>query len=136
GIVASVVLLALSRAGNVRRGIGFSVAIMLAVGALFGSAVLLSWLARHLVRPRWPFVLRQGMASLYRPGNQTRAVVLALGFGVFLIGTVYQVQHNLLRMMTSRLEEVRANVVFFDVQEEQRLGVDSIARAARVELIQ
>ena len=39
-------------------------------------------------------------------------------------------------MMTSRLDEVRANLVFFDVQEGQRPGVDSIARAARVELIQ
>src|SRR5438270_12068695 len=69
-IAGSVLAIAVTRAGNVRRGIGFSVAIVLAVGALFGSAVLLSWLARHLVRPRWPFVLRQGIASLYRPGNQ------------------------------------------------------------------
>ena len=52
----------------------------------------------------WPFVLRQGVASLYRPGNQTRAVVLALGFGVFLMSTVYQVQDNLLR---TRVGEAR-----------------------------
>src|SRR5438045_5225818 len=108
---------------------------MLAVGALFGSAVLLSWLARHLVRPRWPFVLRQGIASLYRPGNQTRAVVLALGFGVFLMGTLYQVQYNILHSLGLRLGEARANVVFFDVQENQRPGIDSIIRASRYELI-
>src|SRR5438045_6624605 len=104
---------------------------MLAVGALFGSAVLLSWLARHLLRPSWSFVLRQGIASLYRPGNQTRAVVLSLGFGVFLMGTLYQIQHNLLNTMSFRLSEARANVVFFDVQQEQRAGVDSIVRASR-----
>jgi putative ABC transport system permease protein len=128
-IVASVVLLALSRAGNVRRGIGFSVAIVFAVGALFGSAVLLSWLARHIVRPRWPFVLRQGIASLYRPGNQTRAVVLSLGFGVFLMSTLYQVHHSLVSTLDVKLAQARANLVFFDVQQDQDTGIDSIIRA-------
>ena len=136
GIVASVVLLALSRAGNVRRGIGFSVAIILAVGALFGSAVLLSWLARHLVRPRWPFVLRQGIASLYRPGNQTRAVVLSLGFGVFLMSTLYQVHHSLLKTLDVKLTQARANLVFFDVQQDQDRGVDSIVHANGFAIVQ
>ena len=128
-IVGSIVLLALTRAGNARRGIGFSVAIMLAVGALFGTAVLLSWLAKHLVRPRWPFVLRQGIASLYRPGNQTRAVVLSLGFGVFLMSTLYQVHHSLLKTLDVKLTQARANLVFFDIQQDQETGIDSIIRA-------
>jgi putative ABC transport system permease protein len=128
-IVGSVVLLALTRAGNARRGIGFSVAIMLAVGALFGTAVLFSSLARRLVRPRWPFVLRQGIASLYRPGNQTRAVVLSLGFGVFLMSTLYQVHHSLLKTLDVKLTQARANLVFFDVQQDQETGIDSIIRA-------
>lgn len=128
-IVASVVLLALSRAGNARRGVGFSIAIALAIGALFGSAVLLSWAARRIVRPRWPFVLRQGIASLYRPGNQTRAVVLSLGFGVFLMSTLYQVHHSLLSTLHVKLSQARANLVFFDVQEDQDKGIDSIIHA-------
>ncbi|HKW12209.1 MAG TPA: FtsX-like permease family protein, partial [Gemmatimonadaceae bacterium] len=128
-IVGSVVLLALTRAGDVRRGIGFSVAIMFAVGALFGSAVLLSSLARRAVRPRWPFVLRQGIASLYRPGNQTRSVVLSLGFGVFLMSTLYQVHHSLLKTLDLKLMQARANLVFFDVQQDQAAGIDSIIGA-------
>ena len=86
------------------------------------SASLLSWAARRALRPSWPFPLRQGIASLYRPGNQTRAVVLALGFGVFLMGTLYQVQSNILRSLGVRLDQARANVVFFDVQDGQRAG--------------
>jgi len=62
-------------------------------------------------------------------------VVLALGFGVFLMGTLYQAQYNILRSLGLRLGEARANVVFFDVQENQRPGIDSIVRAARLELI-
>ena len=135
-IVGSVVLLAWTRAGNARRGIGFSVAIMLAVGALFGTAVLFSSLARRLVRPRWPFVLRQGIASLYRPGNQTRAVVLSLGFGVFLMSTLYQVHHSLLKTLDVKLTQARANLVFFDVQQDQETGIDSIIRADGYGIVQ
>ena len=83
----------------------------------------------------WPFPIRQGVASLYRPGNQTRSVVLSLGFGVFLMGTLYQVQHNILGSLSTLIGEARANVVFFDVQENQRAGIDSIIHASRNELI-
>ena len=134
-IGASVLGLSLSRANTVKRGVGFAVAIGVAIGVLWLSAVGLSWLARRAIRPSWPFPLRQGVASLYRPGNQTRAVVLALGFGVFLMGTLYQVQYNILRSLDLRLGEARSNVVFFDVQEAQRAGIDSIIRSGGNELI-
>ena len=134
-IAASVLALGLSRANTPRRGVGFTLAIAGAIGILWLSAAGLSWAARRLIRPSWPFPLRQGIASLYRPGNQTRAVVLALGFGVFLMGTLYQVQYNILRSLDLRLGEARANVVFFDVQENQQAGIDSVIHAAREELI-
>jgi len=134
-IAASVLELGLSRANTVQRGIGFTLAIAGAIGILYLSASGLSWLARRSLRPSWPFPLRQGIASLYRPGNQTRAVVLALGFGVFLMGTLYQVQSNILRSLGVRMDQARANVVFFDVQDNQLPGIDSIIRASHYELI-
>jgi len=134
-IAASVLGLGLSRANTFARGVGFTVAIGAVIGILWLSAVMLSWVARRSIRPSWPFPMRQGIASLYRPGNQTRAVVLALGFGVFLMGTLYQVQHNILRSLDIRLGEARANVVFFDVQEGQRAGIDSIVRLSQSDLI-
>jgi putative ABC transport system permease protein len=131
----SVLELGLSRANTIARGVGFTVAIGGSIGILWLSAAFLAWTARKVLRPSWSFPLRQGIASLYRPGNQTRAVVLALGFGVFLMGTLYQVQHNILRGLGTRLGEARANVVFFDVQENQKPGIDSVIRAGRYELI-
>ncbi|PYP76189.1 MAG: hypothetical protein DMD35_19270 [Gemmatimonadetes bacterium] len=136
GIVLSVVALGVARADNPRQGLGFSAAIGLAVAVLFAAATALSLGARRVVRPSWPFVLRQGVASLYRPGNQTRAVVLALGFGVFLMSTVYQVQHNLLRTVNVKLDASRANVVFFDVQEDQSAPLDSLIRAQGFTVVQ
>ena len=129
-IVLSVAALGIARAENPQQGLGFSAAIAGAVALLYGAAALLSASARKLVRPSWPFVLRQGVASLYRPGNQTRAVVLALGFGVFLMSTVYQVQDNLLRTVSVKLDASKANVLFFDVQEDQGAPLDSMIRAS------
>jgi putative ABC transport system permease protein len=136
GIVLSVAGLGIARAENPLQGLGFSAAIALAVMVLFAAATALSSGARRIVRPSWPFVLRQGVASLYRPGNQTRAVVLALGFGVFLMSTVYQVQHNLLRSVSVKLDASRANVVFFDVQDDQGAPLDSLIRAEGFTVVQ
>ncbi len=135
-IIASVLAIALTRAGNVQRALAYAAAIGGAIGVLWVTAVALAWSARRLARPRWSFVVRQGVANLYRPGNQTQSVILALGFGVFLMSTLYQVQRNLLNQLDVKLEQSRANVVFFDVQEDQEPGIDSLIRAGGHTLIQ
>ncbi|HEY8175366.1 MAG TPA: FtsX-like permease family protein [Gemmatimonadaceae bacterium] len=135
-IVASVFVIALARAGTVQRALYYSGAIGVAIGALWTTAALLAKVAKRVARPKWPFVFRQGVANLYRPGNQTRSVILALGFGVFLMSTLYQVQHNLLRQLDVKLEQARANVVFFDVQEDQERGLDSLIRGSGHTIVQ
>jgi len=135
-LVVSVVGIALTRARTARQAFGMSAATGVAILALAISAALLSWAARKGLRTRWPYVVRQGVANLYRPGNQTRAVVLALGFGAFLVSTLYLVQHNILRRFTTAQAEARGNVVFFDVQQDQHAGVDSIIRANHYDVIQ
>ncbi len=135
-LVLSVVGIALTRAHTTRQALGMSVATGAAILALAISAAVLSWAARKGLRTGWPYVVRQGVANLYRPGNQTRAVVLALGFGAFLVSTLYLVQHNILRRFTTAQAEARGNVVFFDVQQDQHTGVDSIIRANRYDVVQ
>jgi putative ABC transport system permease protein len=135
-IVASVFAIALARAGTVQRALYYSLAIAVAIGVLWITAVFLAKLAKRAGRPKWPFVFRQGVANLYRPGNQTRSVILALGFGVFLMSTLYQVQHNLLRQLDVKLDQARANVVFFDVQEDQERGIDSLIRGSGHTIVQ
>ncbi|MFI5311858.1 MAG: ABC transporter permease, partial [Gemmatimonadales bacterium] len=134
-LVSSVVLLAMARADSWRRGALFAAGIGASLMLLWGSAALLSVLARRAVTPRWPYVVRQGVANLYRPANQTRSVVLALGFGAFLVSTLYLVQANLLKQFNVTAAASKGNLIFFDIQEDQRAGIDSIVRAQGQQLL-
>lgn len=135
-LVLSVIAIAFARAQTPRQAIAMSAATGIAVLALALSAALLSWAARKGLRTRWPYVFRQGVANLYRPGNQTRAVTLALGFGAFLVSTLYLVQNNILGRFTTAAAESRGNVVFFDVQQDQAAGLDSIVRGRGNDVVQ
>ncbi|HEX8848295.1 MAG TPA: FtsX-like permease family protein [Gemmatimonadaceae bacterium] len=135
-LIASVGAIVLGRAEGPREGVGFGVAIAVAVGVLTASAALVSRGARALLRARWPFAVRHGISSLYRPGNQTRAVMLALGFGVFLVSTLYQVGSMLVHRFDLAADTATANVLFFDVQPAQATPLDSTVRAGGWRVVQ
>ncbi len=116
----------MARADDPRVGVGFAVAIALSVGSLTLTAWGAIALARRLTsaaaaRGRWPYVVRQGMANLHRPKNQTRAVVTALGFGVCLLAALYLAEANLLRQVVALTTQAegRPNLVFIDIQQDQ-----------------
>jgi putative ABC transport system permease protein len=133
--VASLLLVTIARARRWQEGVAFAAGILFVIGALWLAAAILSRVARGSVQPYWPFPLRHGVASLHRPGNQTRAVVVSLGFGVFLIGTLYETQSSLLAVTADRLAQLHANVVFFDIQSDQSSGVDSLLALHRTPIL-
>jgi putative ABC transport system permease protein len=124
----SVVLLAVLEAPTPMAGIAFSLGIGVALGLLWGAAVLLMRTVRRLFPSRWPYVWRQGLANLYRPANQTAMVILALGFGAFLLDTVYLVHHNLLRDLRADDTRGRPNLALFDIQPDQREALAALLR--------
>lgn len=135
GVALSVFLLVTMQADGWRTGLGFTVGTGLTLAGLWLAAWLVVRVLRGVRTAGLPYPLRQGLANLYRPGNQTRVVVLALGFGVFLLATLYLVQDNLLRPLMPGAAGARANVVLFDVQESQAAGVDSLLRGSGVEVL-
>ncbi|HYW32520.1 MAG TPA: ABC transporter permease [Gemmatimonas sp.] len=135
-LVSSLIGIILCRIGDVRNGLFIAGGIAGAVLVLWIAATALIAIARRSARPSWPFELRQGVANLHRPANQTRAVTLALGFGAFLLSTVYLVQANLLGRVTATAETAAGNLLFFDVQDNQAAPLDSMLRAQRVDVVQ
>ena len=132
----SVVAVAISRTGDAIEGLLMSLALAVAIGVLYLSAMVLARTARKVLRERWPFVVRQGIANLYRPANQTRAVMLALGFGAFLLSTLYLVQVNVLRQLDIGSAATQANLLLFDIQRDQVAGVEALVREAGAEVMQ
>ena len=129
-LASSIVLVSIFEAGAVRPGLGFSGGIAIALVLLWLAAL---GLCRVLQRfpPRLPYLWRQGLANLHRPANQTATVVLALGFGTFLLATLILVQHNLLRDLRPGGAGERPNLVFFDVQPDQRDALAALLRSHR-----
>ena len=142
-LAASVLALCMYRNDDPRVGLGFAIAIALSVGILTLTSRLTVFGARKLTahaqrRAHWPYVVRQGLANLHRPRNQTRTVVTALGFGVGLLAALYLVQATLLHQVVTatRLTEGRPNLVFIDVQQDQAAGVERTVREARSPVLQ
>ncbi len=124
-LVASVVGLAAVQVGSLRQGAWFAVAIGVALLVLWLASLALMIAARRFTPASWPYLWRQGLANLHRPANQTVTVVLALGFGAFLLTTLFTAQHNLLRdlKLDGGGASGRPNLVLFDIQPDQREAV-------------
>lgn len=135
-LLGSIIAIAVSRIGNLTEGAAVSAGIIGAVAVLYAAATLLIRGARVTVRASWPLALRQGVANLYRPANQTHAVTLALGFGAFLLSTVYLVQSNLLGRVQATAAVSAGNLLFFDVQDDQIDGLQQLVTEENQEIVQ
>jgi putative ABC transport system permease protein len=134
--LASVLALSIGQAPTFRVGLWFAAGLAATVVALgAAAATLMALLRRHAPR-RAPYWLRQGIANLFRPQNQTLAVTLALGLGVFLIANVQMAQHNLLRRADFDRARSGPNLAVFDIQLDQVSGVREIVTASDARVLE
>jgi putative ABC transport system permease protein len=129
-LAGSTVALAVYQVGSWRQGAIFAGGVGITLLVLWGASWALIRLMRRWLPAGWPYVWRQGLANLHRPANQTVTLVLAIGFGAFLLGTLYLVQHNLLRQLRLTGGTARPNLVLFDIQPDQLPGIERELRAA------
>lgn len=122
-LAASVIGLSVAEAPGAGEGIAFAVGLAAALGALWVVARVSMVLARRWLPSAAPYPVRQGVSNLFRPGNQTVAVTVALGLGIFIVATVLQVQHNLARALDFDRAAGQPDLLLFDVQSDQREGV-------------
>jgi putative ABC transport system permease protein len=125
-LVASVVGLAAVQVGSLRQGAWFAGGAGTALAVLWLASLAVIRLARRFTPQRGSYLLRQGLANLHRPGNQTVTVVLALGFGAFLLTTLFTAQVNLLRDFRVGEDGERPNLVLIDIQPDQRRAVEDV----------
>jgi putative ABC transport system permease protein len=111
---------ALSESAQVGVWFGIALTVVLIVLLLLSAGFLrlLRWMLA-LVRLRLPQFLRQGLANLYRPGNQSSAVLAALGTGVMLILAVYLMQSQVLREIQETASPKLPNIFLVDVTSDE-----------------
>ncbi|MGC2503240.1 MAG: FtsX-like permease family protein [Silvibacterium sp.] len=92
------------------------------------SALTLRGLRAFLAKTRLhlPSSIRHGLANLYRPGNQSSAVLAALGTGVMLILAVFLMQSAVVREMRSDVAAGTPNIFLVDIAPEEIAGVKSL----------
>ncbi len=98
----------------------FVVGLLIALAVLAAIATLLLWILRRLLRhggPRIPIVLRHGLANVYRPGNQARAVLVALGIGVMFTATTYLLERSVLHEIEVDGPGREGNLFLLDIHD-------------------
>jgi putative ABC transport system permease protein len=128
-LVLGITGLSLWQADDYRPGLAFAAALAVTLGVLWVIAWLLIRGTRRFFPRRAAFPVRQGIANLFRPHNQTVSVTLSLGFGVFVIATMLAVQSNILSFLHVESDASAPNVLAFDIQPDQREDVASVFRA-------
>lgn len=128
-LAGAVVAFGIAQSDKWYHGLGFAAGLGVAFGVLSMVAKSLAWGARRWAPKRWPYLLRQGLANLYRPQNRTVLLMVSLGLGTFLILTLYLVQRTLLTELIPQGDATRPNAALFDIQPDQRAGVAAIVKA-------
>ena len=123
--LASLLGLAVWQAGSLRVGLFFLGGLAATGLVLYISAAILTWLLKK-VKGISSFSFRQAVNSLYRPGNQTRIILLAVGLGAFVVLTVQIMQANLVREFDFTRNGRLPSMIFVDIQKSQ------IAEAAQM----
>jgi putative ABC transport system permease protein len=97
---------------------GLTVSLLVLAAA---AAILLRLIREFLRRSPWRLaaLTRQGLANLYRQGNQAQAILVALGLGVMFTLSVYLVQNSLVKEIIATAPPGMPNVFLIGVTEPQ-----------------
>ena len=108
---------------SILAAILFTLSLMVFVFLLWGVAALLIVVVKGLRLKSFSYTIRQGMANLFRPNNQTTMLLTTLGMGMLLIGTLYLSQDMLLQRINIQLGDDTPDIVFYDIQSDQNDGL-------------
>jgi putative ABC transport system permease protein len=136
GIVVFILLFSRLQLNAWSSALAFSFGILVAFAILAGLARLAMYLTRRFFPSRSPFVLRQGLANLFRPDNQTLILVVTIGLGTALITTLLISQDLLVdKVKLTSSPEDRPNMVLFDIQTDQVEPVRTLTRQSGLPVI-
>ncbi len=115
--------------GNWFTSVLFCLVLLVAFVVLAGLAQGIIWLVKRFFPTKRSFILRQSLANLYRPNNQTLVLVITIGLGTALLSTLFLSRQILLdKVNISATLENRPNMVLFDIQESQIKELEDLTK--------
>ncbi len=103
---------------------------------LWGIARTLTFLLRRFFPKKWSYVVRQGIANLFRPENQTVLLVVTIGLGTMLLSTLFLTQNLLLKQVEFSGSGTQPNMILFDIQAADKDRVAALVRAHGMPVMQ
>jgi putative ABC transport system permease protein len=103
---------------------------------LWGIARLLTFFLKKFFPKKWSYVVRQGIANLFRPENQTVLLVVTIGLGTMLLSTLFLIQSMLLKQIEISGSGNRPNMILFDIQSRDRDAVAALVRSSEMPVMQ
>ncbi|MES2507732.1 MAG: FtsX-like permease family protein, partial [Verrucomicrobiota bacterium] len=128
-LTALLLLLALTNDADWKRAVLLVGGLGAAFALVIGVARALMAVTRRIVRPSWPYLLRQGISNLHRPGNQTLLFLLSLGLGTFLLLTILLAGDLLQQRLRISETQENPNLYLIDVQPDQIEGMTSLVKS-------
>ncbi|MEN3940263.1 FtsX-like permease family protein [Prosthecobacter sp. SYSU 5D2] len=135
-LTALLILLALTNDADWRRALGLVGGLAAAFALVLAVARGLMAVTRRIVRPGWPYLLRQGISNLHRPGNQTLLFLLSLGLGTFLLLTILLAGDLLQQRLHIANTDDSPNLYLIDVQPDQVEGVTSLVKSHELPVLE
>ena len=108
---------------DILYALAFVLGVLLTFAILTGIAILSMKIVKTYFPKRADYIIRQSLLNLFRPNNQTVVLIVAIGLGTFLISTLYFTKDILLSKTNVGQTSMNANLIAFDIQNDQIDGV-------------
>ncbi len=117
-----VLVISIAESDSWTVGAAFTGAVTVSALLLWALAKVLIWLATKASKRARSYAVRQGVANLHRPGNQTVSVLVALGLGMMLLSTLLILERSLQSAMAIERRDELPNLFVIDIQPDQTAG--------------
>jgi putative ABC transport system permease protein len=115
---------------------GFTGFVVFAFGILWAVAQGIIWAVRKFLPISFTYTLRQSLANLYRPNNQTVSLIATIGLGTAMISTLFFLQNQLLQEAKFADKEDQPNMLMFDIQTAQLQDVKATIESRDLPIMQ
>ncbi|MGL1887535.1 MAG: FtsX-like permease family protein [Reichenbachiella sp.] len=136
GILLFLYLFSFVQIGEWKEALYFVVGLAVTLLLLLALAKGLVYLAKKSSSNYSSFNIKQGLANLHRPNNQTTILTLTIGTCVVLLSMLYYSKDLLVEEITLSGSGDRPNMVLFDIQTDQKESIQQLTKKFNLPIIQ